>query len=977
MIAAGALASDGNALEDMRMVAENEYLRLFIDASTTEVAVQRKDSGTVWRTNPTDRNIGQGEASETVSIVYAPPGAERAELNNYRDSVALGQFRISDLENGVRIDYTIGDRYGNLETTLPQLISQDRLESQVLSRITDSLDREFIRENYTLITLEETERSPVKKSSDKSSRPWWRFWEKQVTSQVETTRIDVIEEALFGPYRLISLDEKQQERAALIAELKQQIGELENTPGEDFASELESLKKKLSREESAYERDREDAFWKLTEKFTGHVVGGGTSKTEGYRRDIKKIADLKPVDFAHLRNTAVYMLNRVPVFYREDMEKIFEEVGYTVSDLAYDHFQNRLDPPIPNVGIFEVPLEYRLDGESLVVCLPIDEVKYPHERPTTYKVNFDAASAEEGLVYNTQESLVTYHMQAINLLRYFGAAGADEDGYILVPDGSGALIHFAGGKSGVPVYSQPVYGDDWSLPKYEGLPYEPQINHLPVFGLKQDDKAFFAVIEEGEGIADIRADVIRGTNKHNIVFAGFNTLPRVIVRDDDAEVTVYQKRIYRGPAQVRYFFLEDEEADYVGMAGRYRDYLADRLNLQRITSDCIPFFMEAVGVITKLQPVMGVPRLVSVPMTRFSQAKQMTSELLQGGISNLKVRYTGWLQGGLTHIYPNRVRIDRVLGSREDLNDLRDYLEAYDVEFFPDVGFLNVYRNTLFDGFSPSRDAARFLNRLVAKKYEYDQVTLRADTAKFDYILSPRRLDRLVDSFWSDYKDHRMKGISLTMMGDQVNSDFREDPDRLIDRQQAVDILEEQLAKLSGEYGLEVLVTGGNAYTLPYTQNIIGMPTRSTKYGLADEEVPFYQIVAHGFFNYAGPPINLAADVRKAMLKTIETGAGIYFKWVYAEPSVLKGTEFDYLYDVHYGQWRELALEFYAEANSALAGVQGERIVGHEKLQKDVYQTTYSNGTAVIVNYGKSSVRVDDIIVTGQGYRVIEGGKYE
>ena len=50
MIAAGALASDGNALEDMRMVAENEYLRLFIDASTTEVAVQRKDSGTVWRT---------------------------------------------------------------------------------------------------------------------------------------------------------------------------------------------------------------------------------------------------------------------------------------------------------------------------------------------------------------------------------------------------------------------------------------------------------------------------------------------------------------------------------------------------------------------------------------------------------------------------------------------------------------------------------------------------------------------------------------------------------------------------------------------------------------------------------------------------------------------------------------------------------------------------------------------------------------
>ncbi|NMB10657.1 MAG: hypothetical protein GX977_00055 [Firmicutes bacterium] len=970
---AGVQASSGDGLRHMRLVIENDHLRLFINDSTTEVAVQRKMTGSTWRSNPADRDLDQGVAGETISIVYAPPGVEQAELSNDRNSIALGQFQISDLEDGVRIDYTIGDRYGNLETILPQLISQERFDSQVLPKIANSMDQKFIRDNYTLIMLEKTDRQMDEDVGGRQSRPWWRFWEKQ-QSQFDTTKIDAVEQALFGSYRLISLEEDQKKRAALMLELREQLDRLESSEGKGNTTEIERLKQKLAREVSAYERDRADLVWKLTEKFTGHVIGGGTSKTEGYRSDVKKMADLTQDDFAHMQDAAVYMLSRVPVFHRDDMEKIFKEIGYTISDLVYDHFQNRLDPPVPNVGIFEIPLEYRLDGDSLVVRLPMDEVEYPDQRPTKHKVNFNAASAEEGLVFNTEENLVTYPLQAINLLRYFGAAGADADGYIFVPDGSGALIHFSGDKTGVPVYSQPVYGPDWSLPRYEGLPYRPQLNHLPVFGLKNGNQALFAVIEEGEGIADIRADVIRGTNQHNVVFAGFNTSPKVTVQEEKAKVNVYQKRICRGSAQIRYFFLEGEEANYVGMASRYRQYLVDQLKLDRIRSDSIPFFMETIGVIPKLQPVMGVPRLVSVPVTSFGQAQQMTAELLENGVGNLKLRYTGWLQGGLEHLYPTKVRIDGVLGSRRELTDLRDYLDSRNVDFFPDVGFMNVYRNRLFDGFSPSRDAARFLNRLIAQKYEYDWVTLRADTTKSTHILSPRRLDRLIDGFFRDYRNYGIEGISLTMMGSQVNSDFREDPNRLIDRQQAVGIVERQLAKLSGEYGLKVLVTGGNAYVLPYARDIIGMPTASTEYGLADEAVPFYQIVAHGLFNYAGPPINLAADVRKAMLKTIETGAGVYFKWLYAEPSILKGTEFDYLYDVNYGDWRERALQFYAEANAALAGVQGELIVGHEQLQEGVYRTTYSNGTAIVVNYGEASVQIDGITVAGQSYRVVEGG---
>ena len=48
----------------------------------------------------------------------------------------------------------------------------------------------------------------------------------------------------------------------------------------------------------------------------------------------------------------------------------------------------------------------------------------------------------------------------IRLLGYFAAAGADENGYLVVPNGSGSLIYFNNGKSNVENYSQYIYDID-------------------------------------------------------------------------------------------------------------------------------------------------------------------------------------------------------------------------------------------------------------------------------------------------------------------------------------------------------------------------------------------------------------------------------------------------------------------------------------------------------------------------------------
>ena len=54
-----------------------------------------------------------------------------------------------------------------------------------------------------------------------------------------------------------------------------------------------------------------------------------------------------------------------------------------------------------------------------------------------------------------------------------------------------------------------------------------------------------------------------------------------------------------------------------------------------------------------------------------------------------------------------------------------------------------------------------------------------------------------------------------------------------------------------------MLITGGNAYALPYADQIVNVPMESSHFNIVDETVPFYQMVIHGSIDYAGSPINL------------------------------------------------------------------------------------------------------------------------
>ena len=71
-----------------------------------------------------------------------------------------------------------------------------------------------------------------------------------------------------------------------------------------------------------------------------------------------------------------------------------------------------------------------------------------------------------------------------------------------------------------------------------------------------------------------------------------------------------------------------------------------------------------------------------------------------------------------------------------------------------------------------------------------------------------------------------------------------------------------------------VMISGGNAYTLPYADVLVNAPSTSG-YNLTDKN-SFLQMVIH-VYRLRGDPLNFSHDRRAGLLKAVETGAYPYF----------------------------------------------------------------------------------------------------
>ncbi|TSB47864.1 DUF5696 domain-containing protein [Alkalicoccobacillus porphyridii] len=625
----------------------------------------------------------------------------------------------------------------------------------------------------------------------------------------------------------------------------------------------------------------------------------------------------------------------------------FEQTGYSEEDLEQDMAELNFTQESEAGRVFLAAIEYTLDGDSLLVRVPVSDIQFSEQFP----------------------------VHQIAMMRFFGAADSEEEGSIFVPDGSGALIHFNNGKTRHPSYQQSVFGTDLSTVLTTETRTEETVR-LPVFGLIRDEsEAMLGIIEEGASVARINADISGRLNSYNSVYPTFTVVGKgdVTLEADQQERTIprFQEEAMKSDFAVRYVFLDGEDATYTGMASYYRDYLVQQdqlpLKAEATGEEDIPFFLQLIGSATKQKHFAGVPYRSLESLTTFEQAEHIIEEMKAEQINNIQLNYTGWFNKGVHHKVADSISVDRSIGGRRGLDDFIDFTEAQGVELYPEVAMLNVHSTS---GFSTRSEASRTLTSVPATIYPLNlALNSRDRTQDPSYVLSPRLVEEYTASMLHDFSRHNASGVGLRDLADSLNSDFRRNEQ--LDRTESEAISKNALELIQSE-NLNMMASGGNSYALPYLKNIINAPMSNSGFKLQDEAIPFYQMVIRGHIDYSGAPYNLSTNLSDSdyILKALEYGANVHFKWMYEPNETLKDTSFNYLYAVNYNQWFDQAVDLYHEVNDVLKNVANQSITSHQKLDDGVFETIYENGVSIIVNYNHEPVTVEGEAIEAQGYLV-------
>ena len=646
----------------------------------------------------------------------------------------------------------------------------------------------------------------------------------------------------------------------------------------------------------------------------------------------QQILDIYPA----LAEKPLYMVSNYTSELSEFVKVMVEEVMLK-TDYTFEEMHDDADR-LQIIGIAEqkdllvnVTVEYRLTEQGLSVRIP-----------------------KESILYNSAAVRLTN----ISLLPAFGAVEQNTaDSYVFVPDGSGALLYGDGGNVNAADYKKQVYGFDRSTEQMK-LVNQSDVR-LPVFGVKNGQEAFLAIITEGDSCSWLRAECAGKHDSYAKVYTDFSVTPYIKPVYSSLNIWTinsYQARANDTDLCVFYHFLDGEDADYTGMANAYREYLLKQGGA--VQTPAVSLQMMLSGAVKYPDSVMGIRVDRQAALTTYNQAADLLSQLQKQGVDNLRVVFKGGLNGGLLGDASDGADSISVLGGTSELQELVSMAQNDGIPLALD-GELLYSTSGKFWG-----DVAQSINGYTAYAYRYRAHDGARSLEWTDYyVVSPVKYNDFAQAYAEEIAELGLRHSAFLSMGDALNSDYEKE--RLTDRSQTQKILQGILSEMA-KTG-QVTVSGGNAYALGAATAVTDAPLDTPMGYLFDEVVPFYAIATRGVAQVAGEPLNASSDMRQTLLKAIETGSDIAVDWMYADNAVLKNTHYEDI-NLCYKSTMSAVCDAYAELQEAVGDCAGCAIVSHTQVQPSVYRTVFANGVAVYVNYSGKAVIVDGCEIPARGW---------
>lgn len=554
----------------------------------------------------------------------------------------------------------------------------------------------------------------------------------------------------------------------------------------------------------------------------------------------------------------------------------------------------------------------------------------------------------------------------VALLPFMGAAGSDDEGYLIIPDGSGALIHFNNGRTGAAIYQQDVYGRDDALTIRKAATTTYDVN-MPLFGIVRNGRALMAVVENGDYQAQLNA-MVNGqlTGYSNAYFAAqyihmeANTIMPGSEHSTDVMLPTNTFRDM-GNFTVRYYPLAAENATYADVAAAYRA----QLGLKESIADAATQQLEMVASIPSIDTFLGVPYKSVRVLTSYEQAAQTLRDFAAEGLNDLTLRYTGWSKQSVRGKMVTGLDLDNRLGGKKAFDGLRQAVKETGAEMVLAVDLIDIYEDG--NGYWSLFAATDSVNSTAKQVPEFLQSTGYQDPeGKPWYLLSPDKVPEAARKL-AENLSGQVDGVSLSMLGNTVYSSFGKTG---ISRTSAGMYWQQALETLSGKIQTLSAKTA-SAYAFPYIEQVDATPCASSRFEVTDMEIPFYQMVTHGAMVLYTEPANEDGTVRKALLRAIEYGMYPSWRVIAGNTALLSGTDYASWHAASLDAWRE-EIKNTAAWMAPLGVYAGMQMTGHEQVTATLSVTTYANGDMVLVNYGSEDAEHLGVTVPALGYAIKE-----
>ena len=515
------------------------------------------------------------------------------------------------------------------------------------------------------------------------------------------------------------------------------------------------------------------------------------------------------------------------------------------------------------------------------------------------------------------ESGDIYGLTSISIFPYFGAVRENlAPGYMLIPDQVGGLIRFE--KPIEATIRALFYGGDQGLNDntraYLSLPVVGIVHHV-------NHQGFYVSVDEGAELSELQAVFWSSRTRYFRTQLNFQLRPiyKAIINAAGDGRDQIPEALTNKDYRATYTLLGDD-ANYVGIANHYQDYLLNEGALVKQEVSQLPYLLQFL-MGDQTPSFLGTTYL---EMTSAQEVESILTQLLNQNVSPSVVALLGWSKDGVIDQSPYRLR------DVSGLKDLEAFMTSQGIDFLRHQDYVSSSELSERIGFN--RDVALNYSRL---KMSVSRGSLNAQAIN-RYFVYPERSLAL-----SNQDD--LSSAYLTSIGGMLNSFYDQG---FYDRIDTRMIYDELLTSYE-----TLMLNQPSLYALKYADYYTHMPIIHSQYYFYTDTVPFVPIVLSGILPVFSSELNFNAigDILKLQMLDY----GMYPNFIITEEptQTMRFTRSNVFFTTHFNVFENEIRSTYDQFKDIYDAVGFQKVISRDVLDLGIVRITYEDQTQLLINY--------------------------